>query len=95
MLTRYRVEELQSAVSSLKQKKVKEAFSKTGIHPWNPDAIDKTKLVNSHLKTVICQPLPSCEPSTRPKLVMHSRVLTCDNLYRKLEEKATEGKERA
>ncbi|KAL3856820.1 hypothetical protein ACJMK2_011535 [Sinanodonta woodiana] len=122
MPKRYRVEDLQSAVSSVKQKrltitqastefqvprktvedhvkgKAKEAFRKTGIHPRNPDTIDKTRLVNSHLKTVICQPLPSSVPVKpfvrRPKLVLHPGVLTCDDLYRKFEEKATENKKK-
>ncbi|KAL3885024.1 hypothetical protein ACJMK2_025214 [Sinanodonta woodiana] len=121
---------------------VNTAFRRTGNYAWNQDAIDKTQLVNSQLKTVICQPLPSCEPSTsakpssdeeiqsamsvcptccsfigvnslvaediipqylsnifpavsvkpyvrKPKLVLHSRVLTCDDFYRMLEEKTT------
>ncbi|KAL3885025.1 hypothetical protein ACJMK2_025124 [Sinanodonta woodiana] len=114
MSKRYTVDKLQSAVSSIKQKSY---------------AIDKTQLVNNHLKTVICQPLPSCEPSIssvsptcgiyigvnslvaedlipqclsnifpavyvkpyvrRPKLVLHSRMRTCDDFYRKLPENAT------
>ncbi|KAL3881935.1 hypothetical protein ACJMK2_028321 [Sinanodonta woodiana] len=50
---------------------------------------------NGRLSLVRMNKVPVKPKMKRPKLVMHSRVLTYDDLYRKLEEKATEDKERA